>query len=262
MHAKIESTRPRSKFRIVKQEDFELLEAYLLHRLERKESVALENRLKSNPELAAACNELEAQIQAIGYARLKEKLAGYEIKVNHHETVFDLPQRTDTTRKTQRLGLRITTIAASVALIGLVLFFLVKTFSDRGPDLNEIFYQDPGLPTVMSGTDRYQFYDAMVDYKTGKYEVAIDKWSDVRDVGKDTIDYYTGMALIGMDMISKALDRLELVPASSILADKAKWYRVGLLIRMEEFDEAEALLETIPHTFEGYDQIREFLSQK
>lgn len=246
----------------MKQEDFELLEAYLLDRMDLAEKVALEDRLRADPELAAVCSELEEQIQAIGYASLKEKLADYEITENHGASIIDLRQRTVSTEKIHPMWARIGSIAAVVAILGSAIFFIVKTYSDRGPDLNEIFYQDPGLPTVMSATDRYQFYDAMVDYKAGKYDLAIEKWSEVRDVGKDTLDYYTGMALIGLEMASEALDRLEMVPDNSLLTDKARWYRVGLLLRLDAYEEAEALIETIPHTFEGYDQIRKFLSQK
>ena len=114
----------------------------------------------------------------------------------------------------------------------------------------------------MSGTDHYEFFDAMVDYKAGKYAIALQKWESVMDVGPDTLSYYRGMALIGLGEDNEALQQLGEIVSTSPLHVKSQWYSIYLLIRMERYDEALALLPSLPDSLHGYERVLEFLNSK
>src|SRR5690625_7778443 len=69
----------------------------------------------------------------------------------------------DTTRAARIRPLQFWMVAASILLIGWVGYLFYSNLNMK-PDqhLENIFYSDPGLPTVMGENDRYLFYDAMV----------------------------------------------------------------------------------------------------
>jgi len=117
-----------------------------------------------------------------------------------------------------------------------------------GSSYASAFEIDPGLPTPMSETSNYNFYDAMVDYKMEKYEVAIMKWQkEGGKIGADTLSYYLGMAYLNSGNLKEANTRLQTVPASSSFSDLAKWYQVKILLDNGNIDDAKNLLQSLPN---------------
>ncbi|MGB6036865.1 MAG: hypothetical protein WBG42_11405, partial [Cryomorphaceae bacterium] len=97
-------------------------------------------------------------------------------------------------------------IAASIAvLIGFSFWYF--NLEDSPSELYaEYGYTDPGLPVPMSATDSYDFYDAMVDYKTEDYQTAINKWIILLEAEpqNDTLNYYIGASYFNMDAFDQA----------------------------------------------------------
>lgn len=247
----------------MKQKDFELLERYVLDRMGPAERREFEHRLGNESELKDAYQDCQDQIIAIGYAGLEEKLKSYRLPVE--KTTHEHPEFTSDRKPLsllRRSGLMKWIAAAAVVIITALWFLLNGPGIWSEPDFDEIFYQDPGLPTPMSGTGQYRFYDAMVDYKAGKYETALDKWEGVGGIGLDTLTYYRGMAYMGLGKSDEALSLLESVAATSPLGEKTQWYRIYLLIQTNQYAQALALISTVPDTFEGYDKVLEYLKSK
>ena len=128
----------------------------------------------------------------------------------------------------------------------------------------DAFYTDPGLPTPMSETNNYNFYDAMVDYKMEKYDLALEKWNKPSlQIGKDTLNFYKGMALVNKGDFQQSISILNKIDKSSSFYDKANWYKVRILIDQGKYQEAKALLETIPKSTNPlYDKIVSYLKEK
>lgn len=73
------------------------------------------------------------------------------------------------------------------------------------------FKPDPGLPTTMSSTDNFEFYDGMVSYKHGDYDIAIDKWKTLNESSpeNDTLNYFLGIAFLANKNVPDAIPYLE-----------------------------------------------------
>jgi len=247
----------------MENKDFELIEKYLLGKMSEEERQLFEERLASDTDLREEKERLEEYILAIEYDHLKEALESYKIMGEEMTEEESSSRNVDTTRAARIRPLQFWMVAASILLIGWVGYLFYSNLNMK-PDqhLENIFYSDPGLPTVMGENDRYLFYDAMVDYKAGEYEEAIGKWSEISEVGRDTLDYYTGMAWLNMKEWKKSEDILKQLPEDSSLKDKANWYLVQIYIELGEFEKAVQALEAVPDSREGYQEVQEFLSSK
>ena len=247
----------------MENKDFELIEKYLLGKMSEEERQLFEERLAFDADLREEKEHMEEYILAIEYDHLKEALESYRILGEEAGEESSSSQKEDATRGARIRPLQYWMVAASILLIGWVGYLYYSNLYMR-PDqhLEKIFYSDPGLPTVMGENDRYLFYDAMVDYKAGEYEAAIGKWSEISEVGRDTLDYYTGMAWLNMKEWKKSEDVLKQLPEDSSLKDKANWYLVQIYIELGEYEKAVQALELVPDTREGYQEVQEFLSSK
>jgi len=118
-------------------------------------------------------------------------------------------------------------VAASLLIGFALMFYYYQT--DPYEKLYEAYYSpDPGLPTVMSSTSEYDFYDAMVDYKRENYDLAINKWSALQanSPTNDTLNYFLGMAWMASNKVEKALPYLEEVTKNnaSVFHEDARFY--------------------------------------
>lgn len=247
----------------MKNKDLEQLERYLLDRMSPEERVSFEELLKKNPELESKKKELEEVILAVEYGILADKLRQHSISPqNENEAGTSEDSRRDPQRSATVRNLRPWLIAASVLFIGMIAYFTISQWAPfRSAEMDRIFYNDPGLPTFMGETDRYEFFTGMVDYKSGNYREAVERWSQVKDVGKDTVDYYIGMAWMNMNKWEKGKESLEKVSEESAMKSLADWYLVRVNIELQDFAEAAALLEKIPEDQEGYNEAKEYLER-
>ena len=99
------------------------------------------------------------------------------------------------------------------------------------------FTPDPGLPTTMSTTSNYTFFDGMVNYKQGDYKTAIAKWSTLeqKSPDNDTLQYFLGVAYLADKNNSKAIPYLNKTVnnAKSMFFEDATFY-LGLAYLKED----------------------------
>ena len=130
-------------------------------------------------------------------------------------------------------------IAAAI-IIGIGLFWM-----NQNPSNDRIyakyFTPDPGLPTTMSTTTNYTFFDGMVNYKQGDYKTAIAKWTPLeqKSSGNDTLQYFLGVAYLADNNPKKALPYLNetVNNAESVFFEDATFY-LGLAYLKEDNIEA------------------------
>ncbi len=121
-------------------------------------------------------------------------------------------------------------IAASIALLLAVAIWIIQ----RPTPTEDLFEQyataEPGLPVTMGDTDAYNFSDAMVDYKFGKHELAIEKWKEIIPTYPDVneLKYFIGSAYFQSQNYQEAITYFTevLQAGQEAYTDKAQWYLV------------------------------------
>ena len=214
------------------QEYFERIENYLSGSMSPEELEKFESEISANPELANDVNSQKELQLAVELGALKEDLHTIhnELKSNGQRTSFNW-----------------LAIAAGIA----VLFTIGVYFLQDDDPAEELFATystvDPGLPVPMSSTTHYLFYDAMVDYKSEKYEVAIEKWKGIEraEPKNDTLNFYLGAAHFNLGDYEKALTYFTKVNTENqgTIANKAQWYTVLALLKTGN---KEAVLSLTP----------------
>ena len=224
-------------------EKFQKIEDYILGHLSGEELIRFENELREDEALRVEVDQMRRLILGVSSYGLKSELQKYSIPESTSSSI------TAGGRNKKIISLGKWRIAASVLIIVLAGWWVFEYNSNQSVDMDKVFYQDPGLPTTMSETAHYSFYDAMVDYKFGRYREAIEKWDKVTgDIGRDTLVFYKGMAYLGLNELEKSKSLLQSIPMDSPMHIKAKWYMIKILIKQNKFMEAKAALEDMePH---------------
>lgn len=239
--------------------DFELIENYIVGKLDEEQAGIVKERLKSDEDFRQYYEEIKDFIVAIQADGLKESLKGRKIEDAADNKIIHLNAgRTGNPR-------RVWLVAASLAMLLAFgwLLYTVNAPTNHSKLMAEAFYSDPGLPTKMSATKHYDFYDGMVDYKTEDYESALNKWSSSTDrIGPDTLEYYKSMALLNLRKLEEAESGLKLVPQSSPLYNQAQWRLLEIAIRNQDFTQAKEIFNNLPEdTYPNYNLVKDFLSK-
>ncbi|MEM9053012.1 MAG: hypothetical protein AAGC47_13240, partial [Bacteroidota bacterium] len=113
-------------------------------------------------------------------------------------------------------------------------------------------------------TDSYDFYDAMVDYKTEDYQSAIDKWTVLleEEPSNDTLNYYIGAAHFNRAAYSEAKDFLavESVQKNDLFKYKAEFMLFLAEIKLGNTESAAAMNPSSGSPFvEDFDKAKESL---
>ena len=117
-----------------------------------------------------------------------------------------------------------------------ILVLAIGSYWYFGQPTNEKLYTkyftpDPGLPTTMSATNNFEFYDAMVNYKHGEYKIAISKWKKIeqKNPTNDTINYFLGVAFMAEKNETESIPYFQkvLVENNSVFTNDAYYY-IGL----------------------------------
>lgn len=240
--------------------DFELIENFILGKLDEEQTDIVRERLKSDKDFRQYYEEIKDFIVAIQADGLKESLKGRKIDDKVDDKIIHL--NADSARNPRRVWL----VAASLAML-LTFGWLLYTINapiNQSRLMAEAFYSDPGLPTKMSATKHYDFYDEMVDYKTEDYESALNKWSSSTDgIGPDTLEYYKSMALLNLRKLEEAESGLKLVPQSSRLYNQAQWRLLEIAIRNQDFTHAREIFNNLPEdSYPKYDLVKDFLKKR
>ncbi len=221
----------------ISQETFERIEAYLSNELSETEALKFESRIESDAQFATQVAEVEAFLNAIEVAALKPKLDDY-----HNEIA---------TKTTSQGGKNYIKYAAAASIILAIALVWLFTKTNPREELYATYYSpDPGLPTIMSATSQFEFYDGMVSYKQGNYEEALSKWQPLVEEKpeNDTLSYFMGMAHMATDEITSALPYLNstIEKTTSTFYSEAIYYKALALVKAAKLNEAIQLLAMHP----------------
>ncbi|WP_138433193.1 tetratricopeptide repeat protein [Winogradskyella algicola] len=205
----------------ISQEEFERIEAYLNNSLSKEDLLIFENRLQNEEGFAAKVEDIKTVLTGIETQALKEQLNEFheDITTQEKETIQFNP-------KVKSLQWRKIAVAAALIIATGSFWFLNRNSNDQ---LYTDFYSpDPGLPTTMSSTDNYEFYEAMVSYKQGHYKEALNTWTKQlkTKVENDTLNYFIGSALLADKKESDAISYLKEVANNddSVFKNDAFYY--------------------------------------
>ncbi|WCO01076.1 tetratricopeptide repeat protein [Psychroserpens ponticola] len=199
----------------ISQELLETVERYINQNMTSDELKTFEHKLESDSEFKVQVEDIKTLLFGIESQSLKEKLNSF------HEDIHK-----DKTHNIRYLQFR-KIAAAAVIILSIGSFWFFNQNSNDKLYAN-YFYPDPGLPTTMSSTNNYKFYEAMVNYKQGDYQTAISKWELLQHSkpNNDTLNYFIGVAHLADKNEQSAISFLEEVTKNSNfpLANDAYYY--------------------------------------
>lgn len=216
------------------QEEFE---HFLLGSMTYDQEADFKERLNENAELRVQFDEFKSLFHAVEEEGMRTTLNAFHQK-------FELNHSSKSSNKKRKVFL----IAASItALMALGVSFFLNQPTQGEKLFEEYFSPDPGLPTVMGSNDNYDFYEAMVDYKQGHYDVAIQKWEKllVQKPENDTLNYFLGAAYLANDNTKEGLvflkTTLESSPQSVFNKEALYFIALGQLKNGNEKEAIECL---------------------
>jgi TolA-binding protein len=193
----------------ISQDLLETVERYHKKIMTQDERLSFEARLQTDNEFKILVDDIQTLLFGIEKQALKEKL---------HEFHNDLPIQLKTTKKESKVShFHFMKIAATVVIFIAVGSFWFLSGSSNERLFDNYFTPDPGLPTTMSSSDNFNFYDAMVNYKQGEYDKAIAKWEVLQknQPENDTINYFLGVAQLANQHEAQAINYLDAVTKNS-----------------------------------------------
>ncbi len=202
---------------------FNQIESYLRDELTADERSAFEREMAANTDL-----QREVRVQ---------RDLQHAIELNGVESTIADVDRAYHSPKIKSLTW--VKIAAGLAILISVGIWAMTRASHTDKLFAEHVTEEPGLPVPMSSEASFEFYDAMVDFKMGKYDLAIEKWSLLESSGRfnDTLDYFIGVSHFELGEYPSAVERFELVNADSEkFGAKAQWYSVLAYLKLQELD--------------------------
>jgi len=103
----------------------------------------------------------------------------------------------------------------------------------------------------MGASDNYLFDRAMVDYKVGDYDAALQIWENLQESkpANDTLNYFIASAYMGKENDEIAISYFQkvIINESSFFRNDALWYTGLALIREKKMKEAISVLEKAEH---------------
>lgn len=229
----------------ISQAEFERIEKYLLNQMNAEDKLDFEKELSEDSDLQEKLEEIKTLTEGIEKLELMESLNQFHREMKEEENTA--PQ------KIIRFNWKPFSVAASVILIAAI-SILYYNRPDRNERLFTKYYTtDPGLVTAMSANeDNYEFERGMVDFKSGKFQLAIDRWEPLlaNNPTGDTLNYFLGTSYLELQNTAKAISRLEKVtenPESKFLND-AWWYLALAYTRDGDKDKAIMALRKTNHS--------------
>ena len=219
----------------ISQEFLETVERYYNDSLPTDERLDFEEKLQNDAVLKTQVEDLNMIFLGIESQSFKEQLDLF------HD---DIPKGKKPS-KVRYLHFIKTGIAAAI-IIGIGLFWMNKNPSnDR--IYAKYFTPDPGLPTTMSTTSNYTFFDGMVNYKQGEYKTAISKWTTLeqKSPNNDTLQYFLGVAYLADKNPAKAIPYLNKTVSNSknLFFEDATFYLGLAYLKEDKTTEAKNVLE-------------------
>lgn len=217
----------------------ESTEKYYSGLMAQDEKQEFEERLEKDPEFKQQVLDIKWIILAVETQSLKEKLNEF------HQAIPESLESKSSSMRSHFLNFR--NIAAAIVILALSATFYFYSGSPNEKLYESYFLADPGLPTTMSTSTNYDFYDAMVNYKRGDYKTAISKWKklEVNKSDNDTLTYFLGVAYLADKEVDLAIPYL--INASknkgSVFYEDANYYLGLAYLKKENTAEAIRFLE-------------------
>ena len=216
------------------QEQLEEFERFMMGQMSEEEEVVFTQKLDKEPDLEGQFKEFRTLFWNIEERHLREAMQEY-----HRDLKEEKPIR--------RLLPQYYPIAAGIAVLLTLSIWYLNQGGTNDQLFDKYYSPDPGLPTVMSTASNFDFYDAMVQYKEGKYGEAIDKWQALVDQGisNDTLLYFLGAAHMANKAYNKAEAYLKLSmnPAPSAFSGEAN-FQLGLIyLKNNQTEKAKSYLK-------------------
>ncbi len=208
----------------ISKEEFEGIEAYLNGQLNAKDLTAFENRIKAEEGFKTKVDDIKTVLTGIETQALKEQLDVFHIDLEQASNTSET-----TATKVRHLHWKKMAVAAALIIAAGSFWFISGNSNERL--YAQYFTPDPGLPTTMGITNSYEFNSAMVSYKQGKYNDAINTWKSQLDtkVKNDTLNYFIGSALLADKKENEAIKYLNIVTDLNASTFKNEaYYYLGL----------------------------------
>lgn len=204
----------------ITQELLETVERYYNHTMTADERTVFEEKLQQDTEFKTLVEDIKTLILGIETQTLKEKLDTF-----HN----DMPMQLHAEKAASKVRyFNVRKIAATVVILVAIGCFWWINGSSNDRLYNQFFTPDPGLPTTMSKSDNFEFFDAMVNYKKGDYKLAITKWNKLqeKEPDNDTINYFLGVANLADNNTNAAISFLQKTASrpESVFHDDAEYY--------------------------------------
>ncbi len=221
-------------------EEWEEIEAYLNGSFSTEQLQAFEQRLQTESDLLAKVEKVKLSLLTVEEAGLREDLETFHTRLKT-KPVVSIPKH-----KKNNLTKWLAIAAVFIAIAITTILYLQQP-NEHEKIYSSFYKPDPGLSTTMSQTDDYEFEKAMVEYKTGNYEVALASWQNLlrQNPQSDTLNYFIGSALLADKKIEQALPFFDMVlkKEKSTFLPEAEWYKALALLHSGKKQEAILLLK-------------------
>lgn len=217
----------------ISEEQLEEFDRFHLKQMSPKEESDFAKRLNSDSELKAQFDSFLLMAEAVEETSLREQLNDFHSSLENTGV-----------RKIPSFSRRSVFAIAASLLVLISLGILLRPWEDSNTKLFNSYYSaDPGLPTVMGENHNYAFYEGMVDYKQGNYELAIEKWQKLHaaKANNDTINYFLASALMANGKTQNAIPYFDnaLKNKQSAFFNEASFYQG--LAHLKSGNQAEAI---------------------
>lgn len=220
----------------ISQEQQEIFERFLFNQMTLEEKNLFLEKINNSPILKQQFDSFKIQFESVEESFIREKMNGF------HELVVNAQKETKVFQL--KPFYKYAAVAVLLVTLGGTWFFNSKTSNEAL--FEEFFTPDPGLPTVMGNNDNYDFYEAMVDYKQGNYDLAISKWEKqlMRKPENDTLNYFLGSAYLAQEKPKKALDYFvkNSKIRNSVFEEDRLYYQALTQLKLKNIEEAKTLL--------------------
>ncbi|SRX52708.1 CDC27 family protein [Aequorivita sp. CIP111184] len=219
------------------QENQELIDAYLLGKLDTAELADFNERMKIYTDFKTLVEEQRLLFNSVEEYNLKNALD------NFHEDIAEEPEK-----KWKNIGW-LALAASFLILIGVTSWAIFTSGNSPEKVFAENFKPDPGLPTTMGTSSEYEFYYGMVNYKRKEYADAISRWEPIYGAHpeNDTLVYFLGVANLANGNARQAEKYLQKAnkKTKSVFYEDTKYYLALSLLKENKIQEA---IETLTNS--------------
>ena len=226
-------------------QELEEIEQYLFGKLPENQLLSFTKRLESDGDLRDKVHTVRLINIGIQEDQLARDLQRFNEDLNRSPQNQNVPKRNIP-------SIQFLLAAASVlilAAIGVFLFFVNPAKEERL--YSEYYKPDSGLISSMSTSDDYIFDRAMIDYKTGEYQSAIQSWNSLlkERPGNDSLEYFIASSYLALDNYEEAITHFKKVTTqgSSLFEADANWYLGLAYLKLKQTDKAILSIEKSEH---------------